>query len=65
MGDAKCGDFVVALDAGEGTRIGYPYRVMALFMCSNGVTVELEDGSGAGLYRHEYILLKPEQNETP
>lgn len=53
----KPSDFVVALSSDEGTKVGYPYRVVSIWRDENGgvgITVELPDGCGAGLNEGEY-----------
>lgn len=57
---AKPSDFVVALVDDEGTKIGYPYKVVSIWPDENGgvgITVELPDGCGAGLNEGEYTPL--------
>ena len=53
----KPSDFVLALSADEGTKVDCPYRVVSVWRDENGgqgITVELEDGCGAGLNQGEY-----------
>tara|TARA_R110000851_G_C12901572_1_gene548232 strand:+ start:139 stop:354 length:216 start_codon:yes stop_codon:yes gene_type:complete len=53
----KPSDYIVALCNDEGTRVGYPYLVVAVWRDEHGgvgITVELPDGSGAGLNQGEY-----------